>query len=440
MPKQPTQYDLLETYAALSNAKESRSRMDDLPRRHMRRGPWVLFRSMKETQEPLAHDGHLLTSYYAALSSHGSDRTIGTLAHVYLRDYPTQAFARQTTQSFLAQELRQRDSPRIIRFRQRCEHYSLLEQEGAKRFASLLNSVNDCGALLSDAGLEGELAEQGFIVDAAEQWLPVISRQLEDRDNDSSLGGDLVQRSLQFYQARDGDKSLRFPDLRIELANALLLPFRQITPSASIREPIQRFLMDILGDPRLARGQWHGVDPEAREVLLRWLVNTTLKDFFRIVSLASKRDANADRMWPYRDAFWSAYLNKKVIDNAWVVLGSEIRQSAQSALSQLDKSAYGALSSGSGSQPSHAVLILQIGELIITEWSHSGKYRAWHVDDTQGPKFYRPRYRRDQLIQNPLFEGSHHHAEGGSWQRALAREIHNRTGIQVTEKEFMPRG
>ncbi|AWN14249.1 EH signature domain-containing protein [Salinisphaera sp. LB1] len=439
-PRQPNQYDLLETYRTLASLDKDKPDIRGLARRHVRRAPWVLFRKWSEGESPLALRKRLLSAYYDYLARSGSDRTIGALVHVFLRDHPTDAGVQESTRQLLNSELAQRKSPRLQRLRERCAAYSLLEADGPTRFATMLDAATATGSedLLADAGLIGDLGLQGFIVAAAERWLDQISDTLESRAATYD-GAPYIERVFAFFRSTDNRDALRFPPLRARLADALLLPFVSNNPPKSIQNKLQHFLIDTLGDPRPRPGQWHGVDPAAKAVLLRWLVHTTLKDFFRIVSDASQHDANADRMWPYRNAFWSAYLNKGVIENAWVVLGSEVRKTAQTRLSQIDRGSYGELMSGGGAQPSHAVLIMQIGDLVITEWSHSGKYRIWHLDSPNAPPFYRRSYSRGRLVREPELDGSHHHAEGGSWQRRLADEIRDWTGITVTQREFMPR-
>ena len=82
---------------------------------------------------------------------------------------------------------------------------------------------------------------------------------------------------------------------------------------------------------------------------------------------------------------------------------------------------------------------MRIGDLVITEWNFSGKYRVWQADKDTAPKFYRPRYSKGDLIRNPDFEKTHHGAEKGSWQSGLASLIADWTGVRVTKREYMPR-
>ena len=228
------------------------------------------------------------------------------------------------------------------------------------------------------------------------------------------------------------------PALRTCLAESLLIPYEKVDPSPSVQKVIQPFLLDAYGDPRTGHGAWHGVDVRAVSVLKSWLVTATLEDFFRLVRDICNRDASADRMWRYREAFWTAYLNKGVIGDAWVTLAEQSRLYARWLLGNEYSNSYGELKSGYNVKPNHAVLILRIGDLVITEWSHSGSYRLWHTDDPNCPKLYKQRYRREDLVTHPLLARAHHGASNGTWQAQLAKEIAEREMIRIRPKDYMP--
>jgi hypothetical protein len=172
--------------------------------------------------------------------------------------------------------------------------------------------------------------------------------------------------------------------------------------------------------------------------MMRWLVENTLEDFFRLVSeSAGGNDRDADRQWPYRRAFWEAYLDGGHIVDAWVVLGEYVQRDAQRVFGN-QGIGYGKLLRGYNVKHYHAVLILKIGDLVITEWSHMGKYRVWHDDNRNAPKFYLPEYTRNDLVTQPDFDGSHMGADYGKWQGNLANHVANWTGIAIHFNDYMP--
>jgi hypothetical protein len=77
-----------------------------------------------------------------------------------------------------------------------------------------------------------------------------------------------------------------------------------------------------------------------------------------------------------------------------------------------------------------------IGDLLITEWSHSGKYRVWDNRE-KGPLLYKNAYTRERLINYCDYDGSHFGSSNGAWQSNLSSLINNLTGLQVNEWEYM---
>ncbi|NBC13318.1 MAG: hypothetical protein GVY09_08230 [Gammaproteobacteria bacterium] len=234
-----------------------------------------------------------------------------------------------------------------------------------------------------------------------------------------------LERLLAWSRAADDPRALRFKGERTPLADGLLLPFTDGNPGPSVAAPIKAFLLDILGDPRLTGKQrWSGVDPRARQVMLGWLVTETLEDFFRLLEYAAQSDAIARRHWNARKTFWSRYLEAGAIADAWVALGPLARIEARGMLSGSGDT-YAVLKPGYNVQKNHSAIILRIGQLMITEWSHSGSFRAWRQDASGCPKLYQSDYTRSKLVQTAEHTIAHH----SGWQARVADLIYDQTGI-----------
>lgn len=181
--------------------------------------------------------------------------------------------------------------------------------------------------------------------------------------------------------------------------------------------------------------RWVNVSVKAKDVFLSWLVESTLQSFFKLLDFVSRSDSTADNQWKYRKAFWSAYLRKGFIDEAWLVLGPGAYENAHHFLSK--DSQYGRFISGSGITAIHSSLIMRIGNLIITEWSHNGRYRLWQSFDSNAPKLYKPTYVRVNLVTGAMIEESHAGSENGNWQNKLSNHIEHYTGINMSAHEYM---
>jgi hypothetical protein len=197
------------------------------------------------------------------------------------------------------------------------------------------------------------------------------------------------------------------------------------------KEPLKELVLKYFGDPRVDLSGWYGVDEEARHIFQGWLVEKTMTDFFNLLSHVAQTQSDADRHWKYRKRFWNAYLNKGYIVEAWVALGPRAMEQAPKFIKGTNH--YASLSGG---EPKHSALLLNIGGIWITEWSHSGSYRVWD-NDSLAPKPYKKHYSRDDLITNNDHEGAHHGNQTGGWQGRLSSLIHDLTGLKVTSKDYM---
>ena len=433
-PHAPSSYDLVETYNVLVGMPEKVDSFLSLPTRHLKRAPWVMFESPTEGEPILANSENFLFAYLEALKQRMFGPAIIALAMVFLRYYPQDLRFFDVLRERIPRLLAQLSTPKGKSLYERSKRYGFFWANGPEKFGKALFESENPEALLSLAGFDSGFAERGFVQASARAMFQYIHRDL----NKWKIDNKSLTALLGFFEHNEDNKKLRFPNLRKGLADTLLLPYRQYYPEKDIQKLINDFLLKHYGDPRINRGNWHAVDEEAVEVFMRWLVHATLEDFFRVVREGSHQDADADRMWPYREAFWSAYLHKGVITDAWVILGEGIANTSKRFLSK-QANAYGKFERGSGVKSVHAALIMRIGDLIITEWNHSGKYRIWNTDQKSAPTFYKSHYSRKELVHHPDHEKAHHGAESGYWQGQLASYIAEWTGIRVTYKEYMPK-
>lgn len=247
---------------------------------------------------------------------------------------------------------------------------------------------------------------------------------------------------------RDG--SLRFGDeLRGPIARGLLAAWLDggAEPDVALRDQVRDFLLRHLGDPRVRAGYWHPVGEEATALMRRWLASASLQAFFDLID-----EFALDHQWRYRKAFWSAYLERRAIDDAWLALAGNIRAEARSIRDL--RGAHGRLR-GAGVLSNHSVLLLRLGPLVLCEWSHNGSLRAWRRDQGDAPPLYDREYLAHELRKpslpfpnnpetgkggSPDGEGLRHQgAERGLWQGCALELIAQHAGIRLSLRDVMPR-
>ena len=229
---------------------------------------------------------------------------------------------------------------------------------------------------------------------------------------------------------------------RVAFANALLKPWHQKRPPDTVKATLVAFFVGAYGDPRIEghrQYQWKGVSPEAISVLMTWLAGDTLRGFMRVL------ERTADEIWSFRRKFWMAFYDAGHIEEAWLALGWDARAVAKKL--QVDERGMGFGRLEGGAAPNQSVLLLKIGQLVFTEWSHNGSLRAY-VDGERGtPGLYETEYHGTDL-RAPIsmdFHGGanvnpelrHMNSTGGTWQRKARDFIRQQTGVFVSDREIL---
>lgn len=229
---------------------------------------------------------------------------------------------------------------------------------------------------------------------------------------------------------------------RVLFADALLRPWYKRKPPDSIKASLMGFFVAVYGDPRIQghrQYQWQGVSPEAITVLMTWLAGDTLRGFMRILQ------RTADQTWSYRQKFWMAYYDKGDIEEAWLALGWNAQKIARSL--KVDERGMGFGTLDGGTTPDQSVLILKIGQIVFTEWSHNGSLRAYIDGAPDTPELYLASYNGANL-RIPVsmdFHGGvnlnpdlwHMNSASGTWQRKARDFIRKHTGVNLSDREIL---
>ena len=283
--------------------------------------------------------------------------------------------------------------------------------------------------LLKEAGLEGHVLEKGLAAAAFSEALRLVSAQLIRSPEDPGTLTHL--KSLLAWAGRAGQ--LTFPELRANIADQLLAPFRERTPPEGVKRLIESFLLGYYGHPRIrGNNNWMLVSQDAVRTFLRWLVAAALEQFFDVVDRIS---TDAPWQWRYRRAFWWSYYEAGHVSDAWVAFAG---RGQGLAARMLDRKAatFGKLRGGC--QSSHAVLMLRIGDLVIGDWNVNGKCHIWHAGNKFAPVLYEQAYDGTMLKMGSDFDVVHGGAERGTWQGRIADYISQNAPARMTFRQYMP--
>ena len=228
------------------------------------------------------------------------------------------------------------------------------------------------------------------------------------------------------------------PELAPLVVDALLAPFRGETPDQDLRDRYLRFLLSLVGDPRLVL-DWPGRNPKGEAILRRWLTEQTLRMYLDVVARLTPPED-----WAYRRVFWESLYRASLVEDAWVVFDAE---GASAALRTFgDQASFARFPALADVPRGGAVLMLKIAGHIVIDWSHGGPAVIWGPGEG-GPALFRPVYEpavfRKAISAQDTWEG---HAGAGVfwhsgltdyiWQDAIAARLRPANGGRLTAAAY----
>ena len=435
-PRAPNRFDLKRLHRRVAAEWHRFHSLDGLGPRDLGKLPWILFYPPgSDRQRWLGAIPELVRQYDRWLKRGRRTRALLTLLHEFLRAYPTDLRTFDDIRRLLRRGLNHRVTappPSMRKWEHRCEQFGLLASPRTPRFVScLLSDSKNPDKVLEAAGLSGGLARSGFLKSGirtmAKQWT-------------STRSAGKLQRLLAVVECEGG---LRFDDrsMRVRIAVGLLGPYIGHPPEAETKEILQSFFLKHFRDPRLPSGKhrWAGVPENVRRVVIRWLVERALDQFFVLL-----KETAYDHHWRYREAFWRAILDEGLIDDIWFVLGSRAegmlrRMSDDPEVVETTAELYAA-------QSDQSVLLMRMPGITIAEWSHSGSCHLWLDGIGGAPSLYKQRYsayelRRPYPYDNDQNGHSQRHdgSDRGRWQDHIATWLRSNTGIDIDRDSYFPR-
>ena len=215
--------------------------------------------------------------------------------------------------------------------------------------------------------------------------------------------------------------------IKLNVIDTLFLPFKKNSSidDENFRQKVEAISEYFIQDPRLNSVQWDEI-PESKEIMIRWKIQRTLENFFDLLDYIAQTDEDANRMWERRKKFIETYYQHGHISGAWFVLGRNAYSMRDKFLKPEEKG-YGKIIS-KNVESKHSVLLLKIGDFVISEWSHNGRVRGWQHGSPSCPSLYELEYFANDLRNSSsVFDFIH----SGNWESRLSQEIYNKTGINL---------
>lgn len=303
-------------------------------------------------------------------------------------------------------------------WRQRCEHYSLLDKPFGLRVADQLFAVDSTESaqnLLVSSGLR-ELGDLGIRQLVHRQLTVRLAKMLIDAnggDSDNLLALKVWERQAV------GEAGFRFTGERLSTAESLLLPWKDNNPGKKLKDALLKFFLEHYGDPR-RDSAWLGVSPEPQAIIRRWLAEASFELFISIIKEV------APDQWQEREKFWRYYLKNDYVLDLRVAFGSQAshlarKMNRESGLGE--QLVFAQLKGASGDQ---SVMVMKLSRCTVVEWSHSGAFRLWRDGNNGAPSLLEREYRAFDVRSSSADENVVH---SGPWLEKIGSVIHDYSGI-----------
>lgn len=422
--REPGKRDLLALESRVRRALRHR-KLDLLSHGDWRSVPWVLWQS----DSPLAAIPELREVLERRLATRGG--ALRTLIRVYLRDHEPARPGMKEVGELIQRRLARASGALSAPWKARHEHWRLFDaNEGASCIArAVLDSAQPAELVVQQIGLGDDLADCGLALSAYASALQIV-RGSDSANASSSLGRRVL--ALLHWSAR-GD-SLRYPELRVDLIEALLLPWATdpTQVDSETRSATLAALVLWFGDPRTNLAGWQGVDPGALEVVRRWLTGATLDTFFEVLDALADQREDGERLWQTRRRFWRAYFDNDYIDDAWLAFGAVARQRADLVMGR------GFDAGGlSGTEATRSVILMRIRNVVVVESSPMGRCLLWTESHKDCPPLHARTYLWDALRVRSQEHFTHHGGDRGHWQQRAADFIWREAGVRVQPAEYL---
>jgi len=379
----------------------------------LRNGVYGIF--MDDTEEKF--DREFLKDYVNVLVGKGKKLFFRALFTVYRERFDEKSWVTK----ILADALRHMIHLASDNARNAIEDYKLLD---ISHVSSVLGKeileTNDPKSWLVDTlGLINPVAAYGLSLAA----LKGTMSELTERNYELN---EPIVKKIQSWVTHDNN--YEFGEKCELVIDGMLLPCGNMTLDVNTKKCIENFLLKVFKDPRFLknRNTWLHVSEDAKKLFLGWLTKSSLDVFLRIID-----DAAYATHWKHRREFWSRYIDGNYVDEAYVVLGPISIGMANRLYQETKDEAYKCC--GEILNPSlkdHSVLLLKMGNIVVSEGSHQKKVHVWN-NNKNAPEFYENEYVRFKLESKSDFNT--HHDIYGRWREKVGDFIKTNSGNRIPD-------
>ena len=150
--------------------------------------------------------------------------------------------------------------------------------------------------------------------------------------------------------------------------DTLLLPWLMRDPDQELKAILENRLVRAYGDARVSDvGVWRACSDRARQIILKWLAGTTIREFFEIITIT-----NRSHMWHNRKSFWINLYEENRILEGWFALSPAAEEAANNLnRNRNDVKLEFGKNCSTGNDRKKSLLIMKINDRWVIEGSHN---------------------------------------------------------------------
>ena len=290
-------------------------------------------------------------------------------------------------------------------------HFRIFDLDTAppQTVAAYMDNQDEPFRALREAGMEAPHGA-GLMQEAHRHFVSKLKPRIGNGDLDAA------EKLLDWIDPPDLEDTLQGPGAG-KAMDALLRPWCTRDPEPALKKRLEIRLVGAYGDPRInAAGVWSACSGEAHRVMLKWLVGTTIKVFFDIVT-----QADSSHMWSDRKSLWNDLFEGGNITQAWFALSERGEAIAQ----RLDRGresinlAFARNVSRNSQDRQKCLLIMDVNGRWVVEGSHN--FPTWVFPQRNLTTFnpYEQSYTCDQFRNIAGLERPERIVHLGDWRNKV---------------------
>ena len=250
-----TKSSLMQIYSRLKMAFKTKE-IGTLSRYDINHSPWVLFDQFDD-DKPLIKRWRFIRFYKKLTHDVDNYRFIIAFYNAYLFSYPYKEKYIAEVQNHIKALLVDSQNIKVSRLSVELLQRNTLDDNAHIVMIEHIVHTSNIEQVLTSRGLLGGLSTSKFTLAVLSEYLNNFKSHINTSSFSQKIN--IIVNLVEFSEL---DGKLRYPEFRIEIANAILTFLHHIQIEPTVKDTLKTFFLTHYGDPRIELAGWHGVREE----------------------------------------------------------------------------------------------------------------------------------------------------------------------------------